>query len=800
MRTITTGVLLLAALHSFSQGINGTVSGKKSDGTTETLIGAVVVWEGTRSGTATQSDGTFSIGVPPNAQKLIASYIGFQNDTVVYSGQNSIDFVLIPEITNGTQINIVGDQASTHISTRNPMNFQTLNEKELCKAACCNLSESFETNASIDASFADAVTGTRQIRMLGLDGRYTQMMFDNIPAVRGLASTYGLTYIPGPWVKSIYIAKGVGSVVSGYESITGQINVAIKNPDNAEKLHVNAYAGTGGRTELNVVWRPSMQSEHDHAHGDHDEEGHIHEEGEEHEHGEEGHIHTEGDEHDEDHHTHIHPVFLAHGALSQLRTDMNGDGFLDNPLFSNIILRNEWHVETESGLGGQFTLNYLKMKNVSGKLDYDPLDEVRSQLWGVDVTTDRYEFTAKVGYVFPDKPWKSFGSQWNISWHDQRGHYGYRRYNGEQLSGRANLLFASRIGSDAHKFTTGVSYQYDDYVERITFGEIPPVTLSSMQLNRLEYVPGAFFEYTMNPAERFTLVAGVRADYHNIYGLLLTPRLHARYSVAELTSFKLVAGRGYRTANVLMDNVGILAGNRNILLQGNDENGMFGLKIEDAWNTGLIFTHKFKLNHREGTLSVDAYRTQFVNQVVLDLETPGEAKFYNLEGDSYSNSVQAEMQWSPFKRFDWRLAYRWLEVRTDYISGMLDKPLVNKHRAFTNLAYETKARNNGAQWRFDATIQWISRKRLPNPGMHEHHEGDMQSSYSNDYWQVMAQVTYVFRTNVELYVGGENLTNFMVHDAIISAENPQSDLFDGSQLWGPVFGRMGYVGLRWVIP
>ena len=770
--TISTWILVQICA---GQTLHGKVYGENEKGGKEELPFIPVHWQDTRSGILTDEKGEFSIGVPPNAKALIISCVGYYSDTISYTGQTTLEVFLKlgPEIQ--TVFDVTGEKGSTYMSTRNPQNFQVLNEKELCKAACCNLSESFETNASIDASFADAITGTRQIRMLGLDGRYSQIMFDNMPAVRGLASTYGLTYVPGPWIKNIYIAKGVGSVVSGYESITGQINVAFKNPDNAEKLHVNGYGGSGGRMELNVVWNPGKTEEEQHL--------------------------MESVRHKRT--VHFHPVFLAHAAMSQYRTDMNRDGFMDNPLFSNVILRNEWHLETENGIGGQYTFSYLHMKSTSGKLDYDPLDEVRSQLWGVNVATDRYEFSGKTGYVFPGQEWKSIGSQVNVSWHDQGGNYGFRNYDGKQLSARINLLFASRIINDKNKFTSGVSYMYDDYRERLYFTEFPPVVLSSLRLNRVEKVPGVFVEYTANPTEKFTAVIGLREDYHNVYGLLFTPRLHLRYSIGELTSVKLVDGKGYRTANVIMDNVGILAGNRDIVIQGNDPNGLFGLKMEQAWNTGLIFTHKFKLNHREATLSLDAYRTNFVNQVVLDLEQSTLARFYNLEGKSYSNSAQAELQWSPFKRLDWRLAYRWLEVRTQYTEGLLDKPLVNRHRAFTNVAYETKAKSNGAQWRFDATLQWISKKRIPNTGEHAHHDAaeaaSTEGTYSRGYYLVQAQATYVFRKNLEVYIGGENLTNFMVHDAITSADHPQNATFDGSLIWGPVFGRMGYIGFRWTM-
>lgn len=748
----------------YGQFITGSVVDVR---TNEPLLGAVVQWENSNVGTVTNESGKFNLPSDKIYSRIIISYVGYKTDTIVYTNQTMINSKL-EEATAGPTVTVIGHKQATAITMLNPQNFQTLGEKELCKAACCNLSESFETNASIDASFADAITGTKQIRMLGLDGRYTQIMFDNIPAVRGLASTYGLTYVPGPFISSIQIAKGVGSVTQGFESMTGQINVAYKNPDNSPKLHLNAYSGSGGRVELNAIWNPTKETNHDHT--------------------------------IQNRNTHFHPVFMVHGAMSNMRWDMNGDGFLDNPIFRNLILRNEWHLETNSGLGGQYAVSYTHLNNVSGTLDYSPTDEIRSQLWGVNITTDRYDFTGKTGYVFKEKPWKSFGSQVSASWHDQKGNYGFRQYSGQQTSARVNLLFASRIKNDNHKFTSGISYMYDDYRERIFYQEIPPINLSSFNLNRLESVPGAFVEYTFNHNERWIIVSGARADLHNTYGLLFTPRLHARYSLTENSTIKLAIGKGFRTANVMMDNVGMLASNRDIVINGNNKNGLFGLDMEEAWNTGIILSKKMKIMHRDASISIDAYRTAFVNQVVMDMETPGIVEFYNLKGSSYSNSFQLETQWSPIRRVEWRLAYRWLEVRTDYTSGILDKPLVNRHRAFTNVAYETKEKENGAQWRFDATLQWISKKRIPMSGVDaEGHTTHDVSTYSNDYVQLNAQVTYVFKKNLELYVGGENLTNFMVHDPIFSAENPNSESFDGSLIWGPVFGRMGYVGIRWTI-
>ncbi|MBL7942269.1 MAG: TonB-dependent receptor [Flavobacteriales bacterium] len=756
MKYLIAGCQLLASGILCAQ-VSGEVRGDLGNQSSEVLPGATLVWAGTQHGTIADASGRYALALVDGSDLLVVSYVGYQTDTVQWTGQQELNILLLP--MTGPAVEVKDHLNASTINTKDPLRFQTITEKELCKAACCNLSESFETNASIDAAFTDAITGTRQIRMLGLDGKYTQIMFDNIPAVRGLASTYGLTYVPGPWIKSIVIAKGVGSVLNGFESITGQINVAHKNADNSEKFHLNGYAGSGGRMELNLVWNPFYEK----VHGSSD--GKIH----------------------------LYPTLLAHGAMSNTRTDMNGDGFMDNPLFTNVILRNEWVLESDGGLGGHYAVTLLHLENTSGKLEYSPGDEIRQALWGAHLTTNRAEVSAKTGYAFEQKDWKSFGTQFSWSGHEQLGNYGYRTYAGKQQSLRANLMYASRF-SALHTFTIAFSYQYDDYREYVIPGNDTTLRFTPHYFNRLEKVPGSAMEYMWKESDWLVVVAGLRADYHNRYGMLITPRLHARFSISPSVNVKVVGGKGYRTPQVLMDNVGMLASNRDIEIESGTTSFPFGLDMEESWNTGLLLSYKTEIGYREAIFSLDAYHTSFVRQLIMDMETPKLVRFYNLEGTSYSHSVQFESQWSPFRRFDLRIAYRWLDVRSTYASELLEKPLINRHRAFMNIAYETKARDNGAQWKWDLTAQWISSKRIP---IAEGHEGHSLPNRSVGFVLVNAQITRVIRDNFEIYLGGENLTNFMQHQAIISSEDPSSESFDASLIWGPVFGRMGYVGFRW---
>jgi outer membrane receptor for ferrienterochelin and colicin len=741
------------AFPSLAQTVSGTIKDEK---TNLPLEGVVVRTLNTNSGVISDSAGFFQLISSDSA--FILSYVGYITDTL--PAHRMVGTIYLRTVSATTTVEVVDAALATRISLIDAKNLQVISKKELCKAACCNLSESFETNASVDGSFTDAITGTRQIRMLGLEGYYSQITLDNIPNVRGLAGIYGLGYIPGPWVDAIYLSKGVGSVTSGYESITGQINVATKNTSTAERLHINAYTSNSGRQEINAVFNPMKAKDTE------DRERH--------------------------HNGAISTSVLAHGAFSGTRADMNGDGFLDNPLFTNMIFQNDWSFEPMESLTALVTCRYLNNSHTSGQLDFNS-DNLNGGPWGVYHTTERFEAHTKVGYIFNEAAERSVGSQFSYINHASGGTYGLRSYNGAQETMRGHLLFSNTSDNGKHQLVVGATYVQDVYDESLKANLDAPLRLNSISLKRREQVAGAFCEYTFKPGEKLTLVAGARADQHNLYGLFYTPRIHIRWSLTERSAVKCVSGSGRRVANPIMDNVGFLGGNRNVWIVPNHTPGESGLKMEEAWNNGIIWVRKGKFLHRDQTMTIDVYHTRFVNQTVIDYETPGNVYVYNLQGNSFSNSIQAEWHFSPARRFDVRVAYRWLEARTQYGAVMKDRPLMNKHRAFINVAYETKVNEKGRQFRFDSTLQWIGKKRRPAQN------DSTKEQFTPAYFQWMAQATWVVKSNFEFYLGGENLGNFRITDAITDFGNAESENFDGSQSWGPVFGAMGYLGLRFMV-
>lgn len=704
------------------------------------LVGANVYWLGTTRGVPSDEAGGFALDRVEGSDQLVVSFIGYRNDTLTVSGDEALLVQLVPDETLD-EVEIEYRQKTVQIDYLNPLKSEHISEKELLKAACCNLSESFETNPSVDVSFTDAVTGTRQIQMLGLAGPYTQITRENMPDVRGLSAIYGMVYIPGTWIESIQLNKGAGSVVNGFESVAGQINVELRKPEESDKLYVNLYANEGGRIEANVNFSQQV--------GEHWSTG-----------------------------------ILLHSKANAIERDRNKDGFLDNPLSKHFIGLNRWKYIGLNGLMIQFGIKATYIDNLGGQLGFDRfIDRGTANAWGMNLVTHRYEGWTKIGKVYLEQPWKSLGLQVSGVYHDQDSYFGLNTYDAKQQSLYGNFIYQSMILDTDHQFKAGVSLQYDVYDE----------LLNESDYGRTEIVPGAYFEYSYALLEKFNAMVGLRIDHHNIYGAFFTPRVHMRYALTENTVLRVSSGRGQRTASVFAENIGLFASSRELLIQGDNSSKPYGLDAEVAWNYGVNLTREFRLDYRDGNFSLEYYRTNFENQIVVDLDQNAQqALFYNLDGESYSNSFQAQVDYELAKRLDMRIGYRWFDVNTTYGDLTMQKPLVSAHRAFLNFAYETRS-----DWKFDYTFNWQGEKRIP---FTESNPTDFQlQQRSPDFFIMNMQVSKEWNDRFEVYAGVENLLNYRQGNPILASEEPFGDYFDSSLVWGPIFGRNTYLGLRYRI-
>ncbi len=726
---------------SAPQIVKGIVLENNKKGSFAPLAGASVRWLESHGGVLTDSSGVFSIGHEGTVNRLIVSYAGYKSDTLTVTDARQLQIILASE-RQLSEVVITSRQRGTYLSTLSPVRTQTMNEKELFKAACCNLSESFETNPSVDVSYNDAVTGSKQIQLLGLSGNYTQLTVENLPGPRGLATPLGLNSIAGPWIESIQLTKGIGSVANGYESIAGQINVELRKPENSDRLFANAYVNESGRTELNLNLSQKV-----------------------------GKKWSTG-------------ILLHDDFLTNKQLDFNKDGFRDLPTGNQFGIVNRWKYDDNKGFLTQFGIKIFNDRRTGGETAYNPsVDKFTTNHYGLGINTERYEAFAKIGYVFPEKKYKSIGLQLAGIDHQQDSYFGMTGYNARQQSFYSNLIYQSIINSTIHKFRTGISFVYDNYDENF----------KNAGYARKEIVPGAFFEYTYTPSEKVGIVAGIRGDHNNLFGFFVTPRIHLRYEPVKGTTIRVSAGRGQRTANIFTENTSVFVSARQVEIIGNGNNKAYGLNPEVAWNKGISIDQKFKLFQRDAMISLDYFRNDFSNQVVVDLENPREVKFYDLDGKSYSNSFQAEFSLEPVQKLDLRLAYRYFDVKTTYGGRLLERPLLAGHRAFANLDYAI----NG--WKFDYTINYTGKKRIPDT--QENPEPYRLGSYSPAYVLMNAQVSKTIGKEhpMDFYLGCENITGYFQKNAIIAAGKPFSEFFDASLVWGPITGRMFYLGWRYRI-
>jgi outer membrane cobalamin receptor len=739
-------LLLLAVCAARAQApVTGRVLGAGPEGPSA-LFGANVYWAGTTAGAVTDGDGRFSVPAPERwPATLVTTYVGFTPDsTLLRNAPTSALSIALSASVNLKAVEIVERVSGTQLDMRSINATEIIGQKELKRAACCDLSESFETNATVDVNYSDAVSGTKTIRMLGLDGRYAQISVENIPFIRGLSTTSGLTLIPGTWIQDINLSKGIGTAVNGPNAMTGQIDLCLLNPLAEPPLFVNLYGNSQGRMEANVhAAQPTGRNSAN--------------------------------------------LLMVHGNFFDVEMDQNNDGFMDMPLTQRINVMDRWMYQGERR-SGQVTLRYVNDQRQGGQSAMHgavPLGEEHEGhrplgLYGIDIQNEVLDLIAKHGIIFENDPTKSIGILVSGRRHDVSSTYGIRDYQGLQQSAYANVVYQQLLGKGTDQLKAGLSFQYDDYTELLmdTIGR-------TLDLGRVERMPGAFAEYTLMRKD-VTLVAGLRADANDRFGNVLSPRVHAKFDLGPLTTARLSVGHGFRTANPVVENAAILASSRRVLFEGE-------LGMERSWNFGASVLHKFKWLDRKWAFGFDAYRSQFTDQVIADLDrSPQQIAVYMLDGASYANSLLTDIQVDLSRTWMLKVSHRYYDVRSTYSGRLLERPMTPTHRGLVDLAYADRKE----RWRFDITLNIFGEGRIP--GTQQNPEELRMPERSPAYATLHAQITHM-RGAWEFYVGGENLTSTLQQDQVIAADDPFGPYFDASLIWGPTNRAMVYAGLRFTL-
>lgn len=735
-------LILLTTSNQAQNNFSGVVFGI-NNGSRYYITGANVIWAGTFKGTTTDENGQFVLPSTNESSRLVVSFVGFETDTIKVSNETrTLEIELTPN-KHLDEVTVLAREPGAHISRINPVTVIQITSAELFKAPCCTLAESFETNASVEVTFTDAATGAKRIQLLGLSGTYVQMLTENMHMGRGLSSVYGLDFIPGPWLEGIQISKGAALVTHGYESLTGQINAQYKRPSTSEALFVNGFAGSGGRFEANVNTGFNVGERWQSA-------------------------------------------ILTHSATVSNKIDHKNDGFLDEPLIIRNTIMNRWEFRPNQNIFSQFGAKILQEERVGGQTTFNErLSPFDQNAYGIVVDSRNLETFFKTGYIFPNNENKSAAIVTNFTWHDHQSIYGRRFYDATQNLFVGNLMFSSYINNpERHTYTTGISFKYDKLAEQF-WGNTDNDNVPSG--NRTEQVTGIYFQYTGNFTDQVTLLAGIRGDYHNMFGFITTPRVHLRYTPFNNLIVRASAGKGYRTPNPLAENNPILASSRRVIIHD-------GITLERGLNYGINVTNYLTLANRELTLNLEYYRTEFRDQLILDLDrSPGEAHFYNLNGKSFSNVWQAEASMQVARNFDVIAAMRINDVKVTTNGILQPKALQSRYRGLFNLSYATPL----LRWQFDFTTQFNGPGRVPATTLPHHGNEQLDTRFSS--FQIHNFQVTRFIGNWSLYAGVENIGNFTQHNPVIGAESPFGENFDSSLVWGPLMGRKFYFGFRFAL-
>ncbi|MEN9304272.1 MAG: hypothetical protein RL264_2701 [Bacteroidota bacterium] len=678
-------LVVMSMLHFsiFSQ-LKGLVQGINEQGKKVPLYGAKIKLLGSQQGTVSKEDGTFELILPkqlPDTLKITAW--GYFSESVVITKNDrfgGINIILYSELTL-PEVVINAKKEGHSISKLRTLHVEELTAMELRKAACCNLSESFETNVSVDVSMSDAVSGAKKIQMMGLDGVYTQLQLENIPYLRGLESSFGLQSLPGTWIESIQITKGTGSVVNGYESMAGLVNMELKKPHRSEKLHVNGYQSIIGRSEINLNGAEKIGEK-------------------------------------------WHTGWFLHGSSVYGNVDRNKDGFRDIPMGDNLAFTNRWQYDGKK-MEAQLAMNVYHDRKLGGQTSFYRGSEIEPNPtvpYGVMMNARHADIFAKTGF-FGKRPQQSLGIIYNLKFQDVNGLMGLRSYSGEEKRAYVNAIYDDILGTSDHKIKIGGGMTALSIFQQA----------GDLTANRHELVPGAFVEYAYN-GQRFQSVAGFRADYHSIFGWQWIPRIHAKVIIDEHTDLRFTAGKGWRTPNYIIDNISLLASSKVWQAPGS-------LQAEKSWNFGGSLVREFTFLKRKASLSVDYYHTLFENQLLVDRDRSTDTIYFvNLSRASYSNSFQVEFSWKILPQWDIRLAYKFLDVKGLYDGKYRQQVMIPRHRGFLNLAYISKNK----KWEADGTLSVFGSSRMPAQ-IDTSSNGKIMDEKSPAYWMLNAQITRNFK-------------------------------------------------------
>lgn len=692
---------------------------------------------------ATDSNGFFQFEYHGNIlPELVFSHPEYAADTVTTPANRQFEVTMEKiKVMNG--VSIATDGSARLGIAGFTMKTEVIGQGEIKKAACCDLAGCFETQGTVQPMTTNILTNSKELRILGLSGVYNQVLIEGMPMVLGLGYTYGISSIPGTLVENIFVSKGTTSVLQGFESMVGQINVIPKNTNKGERLFLNAYVNSFGESQYNMNYRASKGKWSNLA--------------------------------------------SLHMVLPAAKWDRDKDNFLDLPLMNRYLFfdKIKYGDDNKDKFNFLLTLKGFKEQRVGGQSNFNHKTDLgNDSIYGQRVSFIQFESYSKASYQLNEN--RKVAWMGSVVYQDQNSWFGPVNYKAKQKQGYTNVQY-EQTWNRSHEFKTGLSLRSLEINENISFSDTLVKRTYNGNYLKQELIPGAFAENTFKwRGDIITLITGIRADHHNQFGWAITPRTMLKYDITEQSTFRASAGTGWRTVNLFSENIGLMVSSRDIVFKEK-------LNPEKAFNWGVNYLQKFKKKKMEGYFTMDFYQTRFSNQFFPDYDSePNKVLIYNFTGPSVSNGFQTDVNMKIIKRWELKLAYNYLDVyrKSNGVKTLL--PFNSKHKGLIALSYLPINK----KWRFDANVHWFGVQRLPDTELYP--EAYRQAKTSQPYTTYNLQITRSW-LKLDVYAGCENITDYRQLRPIVSWQNPFSPYFDTSFNWGPTRGREIYLGLRFKV-
>jgi outer membrane receptor for ferrienterochelin and colicins len=563
-----------------------------------------------------EADGHIHSDANPN-QSYTLRKIGFKDQKISNLQPNQ---KLIFMSNSKKEVVITGKRNDTKKTT----GIEVLDKCELGKLACCNLAESFENSNTVDVNYSDGITGGREIQMLGLAGTYSQQLIEGTPYHRGILSKIGLELVPGPWIESIGVNKGIGSVANGYENISGQINIEFLKPKRSLDWFMNGYVSEIGKSDFNLVKGIKLSDK-------------------------------------------IYTNFLAHTSFSKMTMDNNHDGFSDMPVFTNYNLMNKWQYFADNGFVLNVTLQGSRMENEAGQILSGDHASHSAHPYIIKQLTHSYHALVKTGWELDAVKESSLAVIYRLNYATQSGNLDSRPIDNQQIYASISPIYQSNLNSENQKIKLGLNLVYNKEDERI----------GGMTFNKNEQVAGAFSELNLKN-EWVSTTIGLRVDYHNTLGVFVSPRASVTFNPTENHVLKLSSGAGFRTPTYLTEAMSYMVSNRQVHLPTE-------LRAEKAINSGLSYKYTYKLFGASSTLEASYFLTLFQNQLILNIENPRELKLEYINENSRAQSFQIDNQIQLTQNWSLKLSYKNDQTIASFDTEQKNIPLLKNDKYLANL-------------------------------------------------------------------------------------------------------------------